>query len=245
MLEPFEREKYRQKRSSAGDNCPDVNACRDGKLFHYLSLRHSLQNVGLNGLVPTPTYKSNISRYLRGQQRNLCDLVTRISCSKLALAFSKSAYLPVIKADSLDTGLCRFKTGSRLLQYCRLLLGFSLVGRKAACSISGLAAMGLRLQPELEDLAVQRPAADFENARGLFFVPAARIEDADDVGALGLAERRQTFAVVFGRWFGGVKKFDVGRANRSPGRRQCRARDGTFELADIAGPVIGLQHVER
>ncbi len=85
--------------------------------------------------------------------------------------------------------------------------------------------MRLRLQPEFEDLAVERAAADFEDAGRFFLVPAARIEDAHDVRPLGLAQRRQPLAVVFGRRLGRVEKFDVGGANRSARAPTSAARE--------------------
>ena len=98
--------------------------------------------------------------------------------------------------------------------------------------------MGLRLEPELEDFAVEGAAADFEDASGFFLVPAARIEDADDMGPFGFAKRWEPLSGVFSRRLCRVEKLDVGRAYRPTRRRQRGSRDGAFELAGRAADVL-------
>src|SRR5687768_16548603 len=58
----------------------------------------------------------------------------------------------------------------------------------SGCSVPGHART--RLEAVLEDLAVQRSAADLEHARRFLLVPRDRFEHTQDVGPLGLGQRR-------------------------------------------------------
>src|SRR5262249_11167440 len=110
-------------------------------------------------------------------------------------------------------------------------------------SAPGRPRLGLELV--FDDLSIQRAATDVEHARRLFLVPVHRLEDADDVRALGIGERGQMIARDADGRRRGVQKLDVGGADRSTGRGERRARDGAFELADVAGPVIADEEIER
>ena len=51
-----------------------------------------------------------------------------------------------------------------------------------------------RLHAVFDDFAVERAAADVEDARRLLLVPVHALEDAGDVGAFGFGQRRQALA---------------------------------------------------
>src|ERR1700748_2731 len=58
------------------------------------------------------------------------------------------------------------------------------------CSVSGRPR--LRLEAVLDDLPVERAAADLEQPGRLLLVPRDRVEHPDNMRALGIAKRRQT-----------------------------------------------------
>src|ERR1035437_908748 len=102
-----------------------------------------------------------------------------------------------------------------------------------------------RLQLELDDLAVQRAAADVEHPGGLLLVPFHRFEDPYDMGAFGIGERRQPVAGARGgHRRSRVQELDVGGADGAPGGRQRGARYRAFELANVAGPLIAHQQID-
>ena len=94
----------------------------------------------------------------------------------------------------------------------------------------------LRSETVFLNLPVQRAAADVEELRGFFLVPAHDFERALDVGALGVAEGGQS------RRFSGtqrctrVQELDVVGADDPSRCGQRRARDRAFEFPDVAGP---------
>src|SRR5437763_5313561 len=106
---------------------------------------------------------------------------------------------------------------------------------------------GARLGLELIffDLPVQRAAADIKHPRRFLFVPLHRLEHADDVRAFRFGERRHPIAGRGGDARIGMQEFDIGAANDPARGRQRRPGDRAFELADVAGPGIVHEQVER
>src|SRR5689334_22254966 len=79
---------------------------------------------------------------------------------------------------------------------------------------------GAGFQTVLEDLSIERAAADLQDLGGVLLVPADGFEDADDMGSFGFGERRQSLLVRRGQSTVRVQEFDVGGADDTAGRRQ-------------------------
>ena len=92
------------------------------------------------------------------------------------------------------------------------------------------------LEAVLDDLPIERAAADLEEPGRFLLVPRRGIEHADDVRAFGLAQAsgRRGGVVCGGRRLCAMQKLDVAVADDAARRRQRRARHRALQLADVA-----------
>src|SRR5207245_11804456 len=104
-----------------------------------------------------------------------------------------------------------------------------------AFSVAGLPRLGLELV--LQNFAIQRTAADVQDAGRFLLVPLHAFEDANDVRTFGLGQRREAVARLLQPRNRRVKELDIGGADGPSGRRQRGTRNRAFELADVAGPL--------
>src|SRR5688572_8381098 len=108
-----------------------------------------------------------------------------------------------------------------------------------SCSVSRHARVGL--ESVLDDLAIQRAAADREETSGLLLIPRGGLEHANDVGTLRFRQRGQTRGCFGGGCGDGMQELDVRVADDSSGRGERGARDGALQLADVARPGIRVE----
>ena len=88
----------------------------------------------------------------------------------------------------------------------RLLPSCSVSGRRWGC-----------LEAVLDNFSIEGPAADFEHRGRLFLVPTDAVEDARDVGPLGVRQGWQPLVRRFSRRFRGVQELDVLRPDHAAG----------------------------
>src|SRR5262245_53199738 len=106
------------------------------------------------------------------------------------------------------------------------------LGAGLAQPSSGRTRFGFQLI--LDDLAVERAAADVEDPCRFLLVPRNRLENPDDVRPLGFGQRRHVLARCLRRRRRRVQEFDVGGADGAARRGERRARHRALQLADVA-----------
>ena len=100
-------------------------------------------------------------------------------------------------------------------------------------------------QPVLFDLPVERAAADVEHAGGLLLVPADALEHAQEWRSFGVPQRRNAGRLDAAAASAPACRNSMSLARMPPGRGERRARDGAFELADVARPGIADEPIDR